>query len=228
MDEFIVSAKIQKIEDFVSRNRERFKVNSGDVQFPIDNKRIINAMLRLCRLWNANEKSRNYVKKLIQKFLPFDATRKVDEFDDESEAYDAILNKVKLAGLNDIASKCNIFTRTYAHSNSLIDAQKESGDYQSFENREDEIREWCLKLPIEILHADFGYYAPNCDKYLCRESVHALKNFVKISASEVGEQEIIDIMNNITRKAQKRLKRSIGNNISDQEVLDKFSKMGTL
>lgn len=213
MENFEISLKIQQIQDSVSKNKNKFKV-TGETQFPIDSDRIVRALIKLCKLWNKHQGSRNFVCNLINHFLPFNASQKVEEFDNPSEAHDAILQDVELAGTDEIMEICNKFSKVREYSDYLAVQQKANDDYESFEEREDNLREWIRDQPYKIIHADFGYYALNYNRYLCRESISALKYFVTF-AIKLQEQQIMALMANKEHKILKRAKKTLGGNIEN-------------
>ena len=81
MENFVISEKVDSILETVKRNKDKFKIEGG--KLPIDNKRIIKAIMRLCSLFNKNQQTRDLVIKFINNFLPFDSSKKVEEFDNE-------------------------------------------------------------------------------------------------------------------------------------------------
>ena len=228
MENFVISEKVNRILETVKRNKDEFKIKGG--KLPIDNKRIIKAIVRLCVLFNKSEKTRDLVIKFINNFLPFDSSKKVDEFENENLAHDAILQDVELAGIDEIMSVCNKFTSTLEYSESLKDEQFAIGDRESFEDREDSLRDWLTNQPFKIIHADFGYYGnPNYKKYLCRESMIALQKFVQMAIAmeePVIAQIIAAKKQKIFAKATARKNKALASRIENGQ--DIYAKLGAI
>ena len=228
MENFVISEDVNNILETVKRNKNKFQVKGN--KLPIDNKRIINVLIKLCYLWNKNQQTRDLVTKFINNFLPFDSSKKIEEFENPELAHDAILKDIELAGTDEIMAVCNRFTQTLEYSESLKDEQFARDDYESFEDREDNLREWLTKQPYKIIHADFGYYGnPNYKKYLCRESMIALQKFVQmaIAAEEpIIAQIVAAKKQKIYSKSVAKKNKTLGARIQNGE--DIYAKLGSL
>lgn len=218
--EFKQSQIINNILQIVKQNKKEFVIT--DSKFPMDSNRIYKALQKLCKLWNTKQELREFVIELIDKFLPFNSSRRVDEFKSEKLAHDAILRDIELAGIDEIMYICQLYKYKQEQSAKLEKEQKARGDLESVDERIDNLREILLNQPYKILHADFGYFVPGYKKYLCRESVKALQIFVKY-ALEFNEPIISILMNNKKGKAQEiainKKNKSIAGNISNAEAL---------
>ena len=116
----------------------------------------------------------------------------------------------------------------------LAEKQRKNGDFESFENREDSLREWVSTQPYKIIHADFGYYARlDYKKYLCRESIIALQIFIQ-EAIQLEEFTISSIVaakkQKIFSKALASKNKRLGSNmkVSGGTVDDIYSKFGSI
>ncbi len=211
----------------IKRNKSQLKITNS--KLPMDTNRIYKACIKLCKLWNTNQDAREFVIDLIDKFLPFNSARKVNEFKSEQLAHDALLRDVELVGIDELLSVLNKFSIFKEKSDKLEDIQKSRGDYQSFENRIDTLRTWLTNQPYKILHADFGYYSPGYKKYLCRESIKALQIFVQ-ELVKLNEQAIINIISSKKSKAYTKAinkkNKSLEANIDNaDDIYAKFSRL---
>lgn len=217
---FVPSQIVNNILQIIKRNKKALKVT--DSKLPMDTDRIYNAAIKICKCWNSRQELREFIIELIDRFLPFNSSRKVDVFKSEKLAHDAILRDVELAGIDEILSICKKFTLVKERSDNMYQKQFEAGDRQSFKEREDKIREWVADQPYKIIHADFGYYSPGYKKYLCRESVRALQIFVQ-EAAKLNEPTIVNILANKKQKAYNsaiaKNNKSIKGNIDNAEEL---------
>lgn len=204
MNEFVISEAATLLEEYIRKNKNNIKVQNS--QFPMDSKRIYLAFLKLCKAWNDNEKSRNFVRTLINKFLPFDSNKKVEEF--TTDTYDAILKNVKLAGMKDIELVINRLSK-------FVDFDEESNQ------RIDKINTYAKNQPVEIMRCDFGYWAAGTDKVLCRESIYALQKFVSWLVSK-KDPIMLQIISKINSK--QKSKNTLGN-MEDAQKLRAFATL---
>lgn len=201
MNEFIKSSKIDLVLSTALQNKNQFKIKG--TQLPMNSKRIIAAIEQLCKLYNNNQGSRNFVIELVKKFLPFNKELKVTKFSSQDKAHDAILPDIYLIGTEKLNVITNRFIKSKEHSESMAIQQHERGDFESEKIRESRIKEWVESQSKKILRADIGYYAYNCPYYLCRESIFALKQFVTLCV-QFNELQICSILANKEQKTMQK------------------------
>lgn len=163
--------------------REGFAKNplrKNNDSYPLKYKLLNKALLRICDLWNKDDKSRRFVKHLIGNFLPINEFNKILNFSEEDIKNgldrDCILG-IKLTGI------CSVSKELVSH---ILGEILSSSD-TAIKDKKDE-------LPIELRNVLFAFFSVNSNKYLCRESVNALFIFTEHALLN-GEKEIEFLVN---------------------------------
>ena len=191
---FRTSEIINNMREGFAKNPLRKEEDSKEEQFPLNYNLLNKALLRICDLWNKDDKSRWFVKHLIGNFLPINAFNKILNFSEEDIKNgldrDCILG-IKLAGIYSISKELGTFTteKMMATARAVTEGKKEL-------NPEDvkKLKDIKAKLPIEIRNASFAFCADKSNKYLCRESINALLIFTEHALLN-GEKEIEFLLN---------------------------------
>lgn len=180
-------------------------------QFPCNQNLLNKALLRICTMWNKDERSRNFIKHLIGNFLPVNPMQKVLNFGTteiaEEKNRDCLLG-IKLVGLNQLSQEFGKFSteKLFIDSKAIV----EKREYTPEEKKKLEaIRD---SFPVEIRKASYAYCGNKSDKYMCRESINALLMFTE-HCLLFQEKEISFLL------TKKRMKES-NQNFSKEKQLD--------
>lgn len=164
------------------------------------------ALLKICELWNKDEKSRSFVKHLVRNFVPSNPQNRVLTFteEDTKENKDrCCIIGIKLAGVEDIAFKMKKFVDEAAR----IDAQLEKEGRKERTKEEKKYLNGILQtLPVEIRNTTVAYVSPKSNKTLSGEAVEALGVFVK-EMLEAGDEEMIEATTPRPKKEWKKKKK---------------------
>lgn len=154
------------------------------------------AFQKICKMYNKDYKSRNFVKHLISNFLPINPWNKVLNFPEEEiskgKNVDCLLN-IKLAGINQISEAMSEvgMIRMRINAKCLLEKREKYTDEEI-----KELNDVKSKYPIEIVKSSFGYMSENSDKYLCTESLQSLLAF----AQECIMRDVRDIVFLMSKK----------------------------
>jgi hypothetical protein len=154
-----------------------------------DEEMVTKAYNQYCEMWNANEKSRGFIKYLIHNFLPIKPENKMFSYsqeDIENGKNRCCILKIRLANISDIAE--------YA---SKVGMQRILGSAKAYEEGRtklpkeqwEEIKRLRREAPIEVKTATIGYVSEDDNKYLSNAALLALQMFVN-DALFGGEKEI--------------------------------------
>lgn len=185
---------------------------------------VTKAYNQYCEMWNANEKSRGFIKYLIHNFLPINPMNKMiaysEEEIEEGKNRCCVL-KIKLANISDIAefgAKVGLERLSgelKAHTEGKTRLPKEQWE---------EIKRLRREAPIEVKTATIGYVSSDDNKYLSAAALVALQFFVT-DCLFGGEKEVeFTVKKNMLNHAQagvseeKQLKKKHANKIIARTV----------
>lgn len=142
-----------------------------------DEEMVTKAYNQLCEMWNANEKSRGFVKYLIHNFLPVDPMNRMLSYSKEeveSGKNRCCILKIKLANISDVAEYGakvgmeRMIGSARAHAEGRNKLPKEQWE---------EIKRLRREAPIEVKTATIGYVSKDENKYLSNAALAALQLF---------------------------------------------------
>ena len=165
------------------------------------------AYKQICDMWNVNEKSRGFVKYLIQNFLPIDQFSKVFNYSEEDIKNDknrCCILRIKLGNIGDMA---DYFAKVgMSRLRGAVKAQEE-GRTRLPKKEYEEIKKLQRETPIEIKNGTVGYLSKDGEKYLSGEALVALQLFVQEALLD-GDKEIeFVIRKHMLRDGQKHVKK---------------------
>jgi len=185
--EIIENLKADVIKSPISlnyENGERKIIEPSQVQ-------VNSAFVKLCDIWNSTEQSRNFMKHLIQSFLPL-TDKRIAKFS-EKEITDGTnrccILGLKLAGINDLVDKLTEY-QTYRQS---IEAKAAAESRKLTEKESKNLLHRFHKLPIEIQNGTQAVSSDKSQKYLSVEANIALNIFVE-RALEAGDRDVLFTM----------------------------------
>lgn len=151
-------------------------------------KQVNKAFSKICDIWNSTLSSRNFLKHLIQSFLPIEGLHRVVEFsteDIENNRNRCCILGIKLAGLTELTDKLSEFEAFRKEIESA--AETENREVSSKEKTK--INRKFFELPVEIQNGTQAVITEKSHKYMSIEAAIALKSFVE-KAIEEGDKEI--------------------------------------
>ena len=182
------------------------------------------AFIKICELWNKDEKARGFVKHLIRNFYPVDPmTRRMGFTEEEIQNGKnrcCILN-IKVAGITTIAEEAT----KYNMAKMQIDAQALTEKREKYTEKEmKKLKKLRMAMPVEVRNNTQAFMSDNSDKILSGEAVYALDMFVKECIIR-DEKEVFFIVNkkaiNFAQSGIKKEKR-----LNNKEV-NKVAKANT-
>lgn len=168
---------------------------------------VTKAYNQLCEMWNANEKSRGFVKYLIHNFLPINPMNKMLSYSEEevNEGKNrCCILKIKLANITDIADY-----GVKVGMERMIGSAKayEQGRTRLPKEEWEKIKKLQRETPIEVKTGTVGYVSNDENKYLSNAALVALQLFVN-DCLFGGEKEVEFTINKIImNKAQSGVKK---------------------
>ena len=203
ISEFVEELKNKYKDKNVSLYTEESPRRWGDP----DEAMVTKAYNQLCEMWNANEKSRGFVKYLIHNFLPINPMNKMLAYSEEevNEGKNrCCILKIKLANIADIADY-----GVKVGMERMIGSAKayEQGRTKLPKEEWEKIKKLQREAPIEVKTGTVGYVSNDENKYLSNAALVALQLFVN-DCLFGGEKEIEFTINKIMiNKAQAGVKK---------------------
>lgn len=241
-----------KISEIVEKLKE--EVEKKPIKLYEEGKRQLNdpdegtvnkAIIKICELWNRDEKSRGFVKHLINSFIPIDPWNRISNFSEEDKRDGknrCCVLGIKMAGIAEITEGIAAFSTLKMR----LDAKAITENRTTRTKAEmKELKDAKMKMPVEVRNSTQAFMSDTSSKLISNEALTGLKIFIEHCLLE-GEKEINYI---ITRKRRKFIKRdtkpvviqkeqrpvvkkeqrsvkkstySLGENFLDQETVDKL------
>lgn len=199
-EEVELIARIYQEETFLKRSQREPEPETdedGKKPFMKPNPNLTDkAFQKICKMYNKDNKARNFIKHLIINFLPHDPYSKIVCFpEDEIKAgknVDCLLN-IKLAGIKEISDAYGELgmLRMKFQAKAIIDKREKFTDEEI-----QQFNDCKAKYPIEVIKKTMAYSSETSDKYLCIESIQALLTFTQ----ECIMRDVRDIMFLLNKK----------------------------
>ena len=213
-----------------------FKFDEEKKDFFSPNEELVNkAIIKLCELWNTDEKTRGFVKHILHSFIPIDPWSKVLNFgnDPKTNRRCAILG-IKCASINEIADHWGKRKVEDLILQARIEMEKEGLDKEKeMKLREAEIK----KMPIEVRNRTIAYMSDKSEKILSGEAIAAIQIFLD-NCLFGGEKEISYLLTKIrnsqvlkdkgfTKKEVEQVTRAASGDkpCLNDETIDKLKKL---
>jgi len=194
---------VERLKEHVEKNPITLEKKDEERNITDPSEEQINkAYIKICEIWNSTEKSRNFLKHLIQSFLPVNMNNRIAEFTEEEITNDVnrcCILGIKMAGINDISDKLTVYLQEKLKIVSL--AAQENREMTDKEVKH--LKKIYYALPIEIQHATQGIRSSESKKYLSLEANLALLQFTQ-DAILNGEKDVEFTVNHKSRSNFKK------------------------
>lgn len=172
-----------------------------------DEAMVTKAYNQFCEMWNANEKSRGFIKYLIHNFLPINPMNKMMNYSKEEiegGKNRCCVLKIKLANIPDIVD--------YGVK---VGMERMSGEMKAYEQGRtrlpkeewEKIKKLQRETPVEVKTGTVGYVSNDDSKYMSNAALVALQFFVT-DCLFGGEKEVeFTVKKNMLNRAQDGVKK---------------------
>lgn len=128
----------------------------------------------ICKQWNKNQKSRNFIKHLVAAHLPIDQFSRLFYAGEDKEYYCCILG-YRLTGLKNIAESLSEFSVKKMFIDASVMTQERDG---YTEEEAEELNKLKSRIPIAAKEGRIAYLSDRSDKVISLDSLIALRFFV--------------------------------------------------